>query len=317
MKWEEARQKFKFMDLEKKYHAKLMLAGEYGVIAGSEAITIPLKLFSSRLAHLDKNTVEKKFFASVTGLRKLVSYIEGLPRNSFFARPGISELNQLLKKDFYIESSIPEGYGVGSSGAVSALIYDQFFEGHSSLSLQEQHKDLATLESCFHGKSSGVDAMTCYSDQALHFLPGGEIRKVESNPVEPRGGYRFFLLDSEQVYETGPLVNYFLEQMKDPAFRERMQKEYALLIRKMIGILDQRMEGDPALVFRAISDFQWTNLRRMIPENVEMAWINGQVSSSYYLKLNGSGGGFLLGIAARESVEEVEAMLADFKIIWI
>lgn len=294
-----------------------MLAGEYGVIAGGEAITVPLRNYHAQLARrTDKNNLEE-INASITGLRKLVSYIQSLPRNSFYAKPAIAELNDLLRQDYYIHSTIPHGYGIGSSGAVSALIYDQFFSGHADLDMRQQRKDLATLESCFHGKSSGVDAMTCFTEIPLHFLSDGAILTMEQDPLKPRGNYRFFLLDSETVFDTGPLVNVFLKKMEGTAFRKAIEKDYLPMISKFIQSLSGSLNADPGLLFRAISDFQWQNFREMIPEKMQDAWIDGQVSNTYYLKLNGSGGGYMLGIAAEESMEFAENMLDGYKIIWL
>jgi mevalonate kinase len=294
-----------------------MLAGEYGVIAGSEALTVPLELYYSRLAKKNSSTIQEKFASSVNALRELFSFIESLPRNSFYAFPEIQNQKEILKNEIYIESNIPQGYGIGSSGAVSALIYDQFFTGHESLSLQQQRKDLASLESHFHGKSSGVDAMSCFIGSSLHFLADGEIKIIESTPLRPPLDYRFFLLDSKIVFETAPLVKTFMEKMEDKNFRLLIEEEYSELIHKFIQTLIYEDQPDAGLLLRAISDFQWQNFREMIPEKMEDAWINGQVSNLYYLKLNGSGGGFMLGIAAKESKEMVEQMLKDFEIIWL
>jgi len=305
------------MDLKKKYYAKLMLAGEYGIIAGSDAITVPYRSFFARLAKRDSKTPDQSIINSVASLRKLMIYIKSLPRNSFFATPETGKLNQMLKEGYYIESSIPQGYGIGSSGAVSALVYDQFFKPAQAITLQQQKKDLATLESCFHGKSSGVDAMTCYANTPLHFMPDGDIRCLEKNPLQPPGDYRFFLVDSGQVFATAPLVSHFLEMMKDDGFQTTIRKDYFSLINKFIRAIDGSSGHDPALIFRAISDLQWNHFRKMIPQNMEDAWINGQVSNAYYLKLNGSGGGYMLGIAAANSTSLVEEMLPGQKITWI
>ena len=45
-------------------------------------------------------------------------------------------------------------------------------------------------------------------------------------------------------------------------------------------------------------------------------WIEGQVSNEYYLKLNGSGGGFMLGITHETSMESLEERWKE-KIIFI
>jgi mevalonate kinase len=305
------------IDTEKRYYAKLMLAGEYGVIAGSEAVTVPFRRYAARLAVREGDTQDLAIMNSVASLRRLLIYIRSLPKNSFYATPDIEKFEGSLKNGYYIESTIPQGYGIGSSGAVSALVYDQFFLTEKELTLQQQRKDLATLESCFHGKSSGVDAMTCYSESPLHFLPDGEIIPVETDPLTPRGGYRFFLLDSGQVFDTAPLVRLFLEKMQNSDFEKLIKGDYALLIQKLIGTLKGSTDHDPALIFRAISDFQWNHFAPMIPENMKEAWINGQVSNTYYLKLNGSGGGFMLGIAHVNVKEEVDQMLDGNKTIWI
>jgi mevalonate kinase len=296
------------MNLKKKYYAKLMLAGEYGVILGIEAITVPLDMFHARLAQRDPATAgdDEKITASVNSMRDLITYIESLPRNSFYAAPDTGKLDDLLKNGYYIASTIPGGYGVGSSGAVSALLYDQFFHGTDGLDLKQKRKDLSTIESFFHGKSSGVDPMTCYTGTSLHFLSDGGIREVETNPLQPGQGYRFFLLDSGMLLSTGPLVRVFMER-----------GDYFNLISKFIGAITGRSSVDPALIFRAISDLQWNHFREMIPEQMEEPWIDGQVNNTYYLKLNGSGGGFLLGIAHQDSMEAVEEMLNANRIQWL
>lgn len=305
------------VDTEKRYYAKLMLAGEYGVIAGSEAITVPFRNYSARLAVREGDTQDPAIISSVASLRKLLIYIRSLPKNSFYATPDTAKFEGILKKGYYIDSTIPQGYGIGSSGAVSALVYDQFFQSEKELTLQQKRKDLATLESCFHGKSSGVDAMTCYTESPLHFLPDGEIRHIDGNPLIPRGGYRFFLLDSGQVFDTAPLVRLFLEKMENKDFEKLIKGDYAGLIQKLIGTLNGTTDHDTALIFRAISDFQWNHFLPMIPENMKDAWISGQVSNNYYLKLNGSGGGFMLGIAHESAKETVEQMLEGNKLIWL
>ena len=85
------------MNLEKKYYAKLMLAGEYGVILGSEAITVPLPAFHARLAHRDQAPAgsEGKITESVSSLRDLITYIRSLPRNSFYAVPDTTKFDDL------------------------------------------------------------------------------------------------------------------------------------------------------------------------------------------------------------------------------
>ena len=63
----------------------------------------------------------------------------------------------------YFDSSIPQGYGIGSSGALVASIYDQYaldkitvLENLTKEKLQHLKTVFAAMESFFHGKSSGL-----------------------------------------------------------------------------------------------------------------------------------------------------------------
>ena len=294
-----------------------MLAGEYAVLAGGEALTVPLKLFSASLKHKDHASDPDLVDKSVSSLRKLYDHLHSIPKNSFHARSNLFLFNETLKKDFYIESSIPEGYGVGSSAAVSAMVYDQFFEAQNDLSLQQQKDDLATIESYFHGKSSGVDALSSYLNQPVYFSSMGPELINDIDPMKPDFWYRFFLLDSHITYKTAPLVKHFNSKMKEADFSDVITNDLLLLNSKFIKSLLKQATTDPAILFRAISDLQWKNFRKMIPESMEDIWIEGQVSSLYYLKLNGSGGGFMLGIAHEDSIDTVNAHISGYELIWL
>ena len=141
-----------------------MLAGEYGVVVGGSALTIPYPRFNARVREKTDTTEERKETAekSQKYLGILFRYISGLPPETFQAAPDLELFSASLDK-IWLEMNIPTGYGLGSSGAVSAAVYDLFFPGADALSLEQQKEDLAAIESFFHGKSSGVDALTCHA----------------------------------------------------------------------------------------------------------------------------------------------------------
>jgi mevalonate kinase len=144
----------------------------------------------------------------------------------------------------------------------------------------------------------------------------GTIRRVNLEPGKLRGDYRFFLLNSGERFETGPLVNHFLERMKDPGFASSIRNEYNVINQKLIESLLGEREADPAMLVRILSDFQYTHFRKMIPEKMLDIWIEGLVTNQYYLKLNGSGGGYILGIAHDTAMESLEEKWKE-SIIWI
>ena len=299
------------------YPSKIMLVGEYGVITGGSALTIPFYRFAARVRSMDEIPEGKTEEAerSKKYLAELFEYISGIPCESFHARPDLDLFNRELESR-WLEMDIPTGYGLGSSGAVSAAVYDLFFPEARNISLVRQKEDLAAIESFFHGKSSGVDALTCHARTALSFSEDGSIEKVNFQASQITGDYRLFLLDSGVRSETSPLVAYFLERMKDSGFASSIRNEYMIINQKLIESLLGIRGADPGLLVRALSDYQFTHFRKMIPETAIDLWIEGQVSNEYYLKLNGSGGGFMLGITHESMMESLGERWKD-QVIWI
>jgi mevalonate kinase len=284
-----------------------MLAGEYGVVVGGSALCIPFHKFSARISSISDVPRGKKEEASLSleYISYLYDYIQKLGAGIFHAPPDLDLFRRSLHT-YWLELNIPVGYGLGSSGTVSAAIYDLFFPQSGTLSLQQQKEDLALIESYFHGRSSGVDALTCHADTPLLFRESGSIEKVGFDTERIRGGYRFFLLDSGERFDTGPLVQHFLKQLEDPVYEQSIRDDYLPLNQKLIETLLGEREADPGLLLRLLSDYQMEHFRRMIPDRMLDVWIEGQVSNEYYLKLNGSGGGYMLGLTHHSSMETLE-----------
>lgn len=299
------------------YPSKIMLVGEYGAVLGGSALTIPFHKYHATVRSIDDIPAGKEHQASqsLQYLRYLYRFIHDLPEGSFHAAPDLELFSAQLEK-YWLDISIPTGYGLGSSGAVCAAIYDLFFPDARNVSLLWQKEDLAAIESYFHGKSSGVDPLTCHAGSALYFQDESTIQKVDFVPGQVPSGYRFFLLDSGERFDTGPLVTHFLKQMKNTGFASSIRYEYLPLNQKLIESLLGHRDADPAMLVRVISDFQFTHFRKMIPDNMIDAWIEGQISNEYYLKLNGSGGGFMLGITHHTSRESLEERWKE-DLVWI
>lgn len=171
-----------------------------------------------------------------------------------------------------------------------------------------------------YGVLTGGSALTVpfnkSTETPLHFRENGEILKVDFDPCHIPGGYRFFLLDSGERLETAPLEQKFLQQMKDPGFASSISNEYLVINQKLIESLLGHREADPGLLVRILSDYQLTHFREMIPAGMQDLWIEGQVSNEFYLKLNGSGGGFVLGITHQTSMEMLKERWQK-NLIWI
>jgi len=299
------------------YPAKVMLVGEYAVILGGSALTIPFTGFRALVRPVEDIPPgkEKQAQQSFEYLEKIYEYLQDIPPGNFHASPDLENFAAKRQKH-WLDLDIPIGFGLGSSGTVSAAIYDLYFPGVDKLSLKQKKEDLALIESFFHGKSSGVDALTCHTGVALRFKSSGSIETPDFNPASLPGAYRFFLLNSEERFDTGPLVKHFLSQMEDPGFKQVMEEEYLPLNQLLLEALLREREADPAMMLKWVSDFQLKHFRQMIPDNAVDLWIEGLVSNEYYIKLNGSGGGMMLGITHESFMESLEERW-EKKLLWI
>ena len=107
------------------FYSKILLFGEYGIIKDSKGLSIPYNFYNGALK-VDENP-SAEAVKSNSSLRKFVTYLENLQTE----QPELVTFNlDLLKADvergMYFDSSIPQGYGVGSSGALVATIYDKY-----------------------------------------------------------------------------------------------------------------------------------------------------------------------------------------------
>ena len=154
---------------------------------------------------------------------------------------------------------------------------------------------LATLESHFHGSSSGVDPLICYLNLPLliNGKNGVEPVKVEMNSL---GKGAIFLIDTGISRSTEPLVKYYMQRMEEPTFREFVDKQLKPFANNCIQAF---LEGDKETLFaymKLLSKFQFEHFKPMIPKLFNKMWKRGLDSGEYYLKLCGAGGGgFILG----------------------
>ena len=99
----------------------------------------------------------------------------------------------------YFDSSIPQGYGVGSSGALVASIYDQYaadkitvLENLTRDKLLKLKQIFALMESFFHGKSSGLDPLNSYLSLPILINSKTPYRTCRHSFAKAREGGCFF-----------------------------------------------------------------------------------------------------------------------------
>ena len=292
----------------KSFYSKIMLFGEYSIICGSMALTIPYSHFKGSLKFLNKNQSIDIDFAKSSN-QKLRDYYQqyllptgnrgGLP-NKFNYKSLEKEINEGL----YFESSIPEGYGLGSSGALVAALYQRYMEEEktsshlvsSQLNIPEVKKDLAVLESWFHGTSSGIDPLICYIGQPLLINEDQTILPVNLPRYNFNSDDAVFLINSGNSVKTAPLVDQFIKDCDNPVFKQRIISEYIPLNNSCIEALIDADIKKFSKDVQALSTFQANCFYRMIPPTLHDDWMYGISTGKFTLKLCGSGGGgFMLG----------------------
>jgi|SRR6056300_314745 mevalonate kinase len=297
------------------FYAKILLFGEYGIIKNSKGLAIPYNAAKGALK-IDKQPSEKAV-ESNKKLAQYATYLEQLQeeqsdRFSF----DIERLKEDISKGMYFDSSIPQGYGVGSSGALVAAIYNNYatekitvLENLTREKLLELKQLFGIMESFFHGTSSGLDPLNSYLSLPILIQAENHIAStsIPSQNVDGKGAV--FLLDSGTVGETAPMVQIFFEKMKTEGFRSMLMNKF---IKHTDACVDDFINGDFKSLFKHLKQLSGVvlkNFKPMIPEQFHDVWKKGIETNDYYLKLCGSGGGgYILGFTqdlekAKKSLE--------------
>ena len=295
------------------FYAKILLFGEYGIIENSQGLTLPYSFYKGcfKFSALELE-FEKK---SNESLKKYWEYSAKLELPEQF-RLDLSALKKDIENGLFFDSNIPQGYGVGSSGALVAAIFDRYSvvqhkpEEIGKNELKELKKVFGELESFFHGKSSGIDPLICYMNLPILIENKENVGRVEI-PQENEGKGAIFLIDSGVVGETGPMVQIFFEKLKNEGFRKTLKEEF---IKYNNACIQSFLNKEMTPFFKnmkALSKWAYEHFRPMIPDSVFNAWKKGLDTNAYYLKLCGSGGGgYILGFT--KDYQKAEKMLKGF-----
>jgi mevalonate kinase len=301
------------------FYSKILLFGEYGIIKDSKGLSIPYNFYKGALKISDDLTDETA--RSNKNLELLAAYLEDLCLNDdLFPSFDLISLHEDIKAGMYFDSSIPQGYGVGSSGALVAAIYDKYANDKITVLENLTREKLLILksvfgkmESFFHGKSSGLDPLNSYLSLPILINSSEDIEPagIPSQAVGGKGAV--FLLDSGIVGETAPMVNIFMENMKQEGFRSMLKDKF---VKYTDLCVDDFLSGDVKGLFgnvKKLSGVVLDNFKPMIPGQFHDLWKKGLDSGDYYLKLCGSGGGgYILGFT--EDLEKAEKSLEDYKL---
>jgi len=297
------------------FYAKILLFGEYGIIKDSKGLAIPYNSYQGAL--IVSNDSSEKAIDSNRKLNEFYLYLSQLNDPEIQLR--LDELKVDIDRNMHFDSSIPQGYGVGSSGALVAAIYDKYaddkitvLENLTREKLLQLKSTFSKMESFFHGKSSGLDPLNSYLSLPILINSKNNV-EATGIPSQKEGKGAVFLLDSELIGETQPMVNIFMNKMKNEGFRKMIDRDFA---RHTDNCIDDFLHGNVTSLFgnvKKLSKVVLKHFKPMIPDSFHQLWKNGIETNDYYLKLCGSGGGgYILGFT--EDYQKTQKLLEDYKL---
>ena len=298
------------------FYSKILLFGEYGIIKDSKGLSIPYNFFKGALKK-DENPSEEAI-KSNKNLIKFVHFLETI--DSHIVLFDKEKLKKDIAEGMYFDSSIPQGYGVGSSGAIVAAFYDKYAQNKITVlenltreKLLKLKTIFSEMESFFHGKSSGLDPLNSYLSLPILIHSKDNIEATGIPSQQSTGKGAVFLLDSGVSGETAPMVRIFMENMKQEGFRKMLKDQF---IKYTDFCVEDFLKGDIKSLFnntKQLSKVVLNHFKPMIPKQFHELWKRGIETNEYYLKLCGSGGGgYILGFT--EDIDIAKQTLSDYKL---
>ena len=301
------------------FYSKILLFGEYGIIKDSKGLSIPYNFYKGALK-VDENPTDEAI-KSNKSLERFAAHLEQLQKE----KPELVQFNTIqlhadIQRGMYFDSSIPQGYGVGSSGALVAAIYDKYAQNKITVlenltreKLLQLKTIFSQMESFFHGKSSGLDPLNSYLSLPILINSKDNIEPTGIPSQTANGKGAVFLLDSGIVGETAPMVTIFMENLKDQGFRKMLQTQF---VKHTDACVENFLQGDMKSLFsntKKLSKVVLSHFKPMIPEQFHTIWQKGIDTNDYYLKLCGSGGGgYILGFT--QDIEKAKTSLKEYKL---
>lgn len=198
-----------------------------------------------------------------------------------------------------ITSTIPIGYGLGSSGALTAAIYDHFCKDKVDQDFMKTQQRMGLMESFFHGQSSGFDPLISYYQKPLK--KAGEVSVIED--LELNFPYHVYLLDSKKPRQGSIMIQAFLEKFQSD--KNTIQP----LINENENAIESLIKRDIDAVFSAvekISRLQFELMGFMILPELKEVWQQGIEQRDCFVKVCGAGGGGYYLVFSKNKKEQLE-----------
>lgn len=271
--------------MSRSYPSKLLLFGEYAILVKGEGLAIPNFDFTAAWQVKTGDEV-------ILPLADFAAFLE--ETDPFFLELDIELMKSDVFNNAYIQSNIPPGYGLGSSGAVVAAVYDRYAYDPMHLSkeliLGELRWRLGQMENYFHNSSSGLDPLVSLMQLPIRIKKDGDSAVVKMEKIS-ENDFRIELVDSHQPRQTADLVATFRENMMRKEFRRAIEHEYL----PIVGDCIENYTCNDLIALKnniqLLSAFQLTWFRFAIPDVLVSDWQKSLSGTRQFYKLCGAGGG--------------------------
>lgn len=293
-----------------KFNSKILLFGEYAVLHDGMALVMPCEKYQGSFDFLEEknsnsNTAHHhKALQSNEYLRKFCAFVSGHMDEKFVLEVKRFELE--LEQGLFFKSNIPQGYGLGSSGALVAAIVLRYLVKAKNLKdemkvltfhkLEELKKSLGNLESYFHGVSSGLDPLSIILNEPILYKGTQEISTTKLPEPSTEKNNVIFLLDTQSPRTTSKMMEMFNALYSTETFKKKFHQHItenndAAIQNFLNNRTDEFYES-----LHNLSSFQLQYMKDFFPEDLQKEVAIGLDNGDYFLKLCGAGGGgFVLG----------------------
>lgn len=303
------------------FNSKILLFGEYTVLQNSMALVVPCDLYSGQLNFYDSASNKKYAAQSNEYLKKFCGFIASHVDEHFVLE--VKRFEKEIENGLFFQSTIPQGYGLGSSGALVVAIFLRYLKKAKSVKdelkeltfnkIDELKNSLGKLESFFHGVSSGLDPLSIILNEPILYKGTDDIVTASLPRKDAKGDNVIFLLNTHIPRNTSELMLKYNKLQEDPGFKKRLQEE---LVANNDDAIRYFLEHNPERFRKTlsqISSFQLNEMQEFIPEALRPAVRNGLDHGDYFLKLCGAGGGgFMLGFT--DDWKKTRNELCDFDV---
>lgn len=263
-----------------KFPSKILLFGEYTVLTGSAALAVP---FYNYYGHWTAGNTQYREL-----MLKFGKFIHQIPDNEITSSFNFERFTHDLNKGVVLSIDVPIGYGLGSSGVVTAAIYDEYFEQKPD----QREKiifQLARCEDFFHAHSSGLDPAVSYFKKNILIENKNKFEFIDNQEI--LSDSNIYIIDSGISRNTKDYVAIYKSKLENKSFIEKFVTPCSKYNDEIIQAFLNGEKIKIKHLFMKISELQLEYLPEMILPEIRTLWQKSKEMGICHFKLCGAGGG--------------------------